>query len=135
MPRGTKGQQDPVAALCRQRRSDAGRARVFSVPVVAQIHALYRQHPGWPVQLHHNNLRACATLEPQIGAIPLAEAILPRQRADQETQIEVNADGVDTQPLPASPSNTVCGRWTMKYRGHAQQGLSSRCSLHDRRPC
>ena len=65
-----KSQQDPVAALCRKRRSDAGRARAFSVPVVAQIHALYKQHPGWSVQLHHDNLRACATLEPQIGPIP-----------------------------------------------------------------
>lgn len=65
-----KDQQDPVSALCRQRRSDAGRARVFSVSVVAQIHALYKQHPGWSVQLHHDNLCACATLEPQIGPIP-----------------------------------------------------------------
>lgn len=62
--------QDPVAALCRQRREDAGIARVFSARVVTQIHALYKQHPGWSVQLHHDNLRACAALEPALGPVP-----------------------------------------------------------------
>ena len=62
--------QDPVAALCRQRRQDAGSARVFSARVVTQIHALYKQHPGWSVQLHHDNLRACAALEPALGPVP-----------------------------------------------------------------
>ncbi|NND90640.1 MAG: transposase family protein [Granulosicoccus sp.] len=65
-----RGQQDPVLALSRQRRHDAGSARVFSPSVVAQIHALYRLHPGWSVQLHHDNLRACAALEPALGATP-----------------------------------------------------------------
>ena len=61
---------DPVNALCRERRSDAGKARVFSAAVIAQIHALYKQHPGWSVQLHHDNLRAAAILEPGIGGVP-----------------------------------------------------------------
>ena len=37
-------------SLSRQRRKDAGRARVFSAQVVAQIHALYQKNPFWSVQ-------------------------------------------------------------------------------------
>lgn len=65
-----KNHQDPVAALSRQRRSDAGSSRVFTAPVVAQVHALYKQHPGWSVQLHHDNLCAAASLFPELGTVP-----------------------------------------------------------------
>lgn len=65
-----KGSNDPMGSLSRGRRDDAGRARVFSASVVAQIHALYRENPFWSVQLHYDNLCACRDLEPSLGKLP-----------------------------------------------------------------
>ena len=77
-----KKAQDPVSSLSRQRREDAGRARVFSAQVVVQIHALYRENPFWSVQLHHDNLRACAQLEPRLGKLPSYSSLKRYLRAN-----------------------------------------------------
>ena len=50
--------QDPVGVLKTKVRSDAGRHRVVSPRLVEAIHAQYRQHSGWTVQLHYDNLVA-----------------------------------------------------------------------------
>ena len=42
---------DPVAALRRRRRHDAGRSRLLSALHHQAIEAQYRAHPGWTVQL------------------------------------------------------------------------------------
>ena len=61
---------DPVAALRRKRRADAGHERVFSPAVIAAIKALYAEYPGFSVQLHHDNLVAVSELDSTIGAVP-----------------------------------------------------------------
>jgi putative transposase len=53
-----RAEQDPVAALKTQIRSDAGRHRVLSPRLIEALHAQYRDHPSWSVQLHYDNLRA-----------------------------------------------------------------------------
>jgi hypothetical protein len=50
--------QDPVAVLKTQIRSDAGRNRVVSPKLIEAVHAQYRDHPSWSVQLHYDNLVA-----------------------------------------------------------------------------
>ena len=77
-----KGTHDPITSLHRQRRDDAGRARVFSAPVVAQIHALYRANPQWTVQLLYDNLRACTQLEPELGKLPSYSSLKRYVRAN-----------------------------------------------------
>ena len=77
-----KKTQDPMNSLSRQRRNDAGRARVFSAQVVTQIHALYQENPFWSVQLHHDNLRACSTLEPSLGKLPSYSSLKRYLRAN-----------------------------------------------------
>jgi putative transposase len=53
-----RAHQDPVAVLKTKVRSDAGRHRVVSQRLIAALHAQYRQHPSWSVQLHYDNLAA-----------------------------------------------------------------------------
>lgn len=77
-----KSTPDPMSTLSRQRREDAGRARVFSAGVVAQIHALYRENPTWSVQLHYDNLRACSYLEPALGKLPSYSSLKRYLRAN-----------------------------------------------------
>lgn len=49
---------DPVAALRARPRADAGRFPSLLPPVVDTLTAQYREHPGWTMQLHFDNLRS-----------------------------------------------------------------------------
>ena len=52
---------DPVAALKNRLRGDIARFPSLSQTVVDALVAQYREHPGWTVQLHYDNL--CASLK------------------------------------------------------------------------
>jgi len=60
---------DPVSALRRRRRSDAGQARKLSAQTIAELRAQYKTHPGWTVQLHYDNLVALAAEDPTLGPL------------------------------------------------------------------
>jgi len=49
---------DPISALRTRIRTDAGRSRTLTPKLLEALHAQYRQHPGWSVQLHYDNLQA-----------------------------------------------------------------------------
>ena len=61
---------DPVAALRRQRRDDAGVVRQLTPTLCQQIDVLYQRHPGWTMQLHYDNLLALAEQQPELGIVP-----------------------------------------------------------------
>ena len=61
---------DPVAALRRCTRSDAGRFRCLSAALIQAIETQYRAHPGWTVQLHYDNLLALAEEAPALQPLP-----------------------------------------------------------------
>lgn len=48
--------QDPVIALRRHVRDDAGAFRQLSAALIQALTTQYRAHPGWIVQLHYDNL-------------------------------------------------------------------------------
>ena len=58
---------DPIAALGRRIRSDAGHARAMSPEVVAALEKQYAQHPSWSYQLHADNLAALVGMQPELG--------------------------------------------------------------------
>ncbi len=60
---------DPVAALRRPVREDAGRFRTLSAALIQALDGQYRSHSGWTVQLHYDNLAALA--EEQLALQPL----------------------------------------------------------------
>ena len=49
--------QDPVAALKNRLRDDVGRFPSLTPAVIDALTAQYREHPGWTIQLHVDNLR------------------------------------------------------------------------------
>lgn len=49
--------EDPVAALQNRRRDDVGRFPSVSPTAIATLVSQYREHPGWTMQLHVDNLR------------------------------------------------------------------------------
>ena len=49
---------DPVGALARAVRKDAGTQRSLAPALTAALHAQYQAHPSWSAQLHYDNLAA-----------------------------------------------------------------------------
>lgn len=49
---------DPVAALKDRYRGDAGRFSSLTPQAIETLTAQYREHPGWTMQLHADNLRS-----------------------------------------------------------------------------
>jgi putative transposase len=62
--------QDPVAALRRRRRSDAGVQRGLGPRLIEALQAQYRDHPGWTVQLHYDNLAALVQSDETLAPLP-----------------------------------------------------------------
>jgi transposase InsO family protein len=61
---------DPVSALRKQVRKDAGQHLAMPEPVKQALVAQYAAHKGWSVQLHYDNLVALAEASPEVGAPP-----------------------------------------------------------------
>jgi transposase InsO family protein len=62
--------QDPVVALQRQRRSDAGRSKHLNDKHIEALRAQYRTYPSWSVQLHYDNLVALAKEQQELHPVP-----------------------------------------------------------------
>ena len=62
--------RDPIAALRRHAREDAGAFRQLSAPLIQALTTQYRGHPGWTVQLHYDNLQAAS--EQDSALLPLS---------------------------------------------------------------
>ena len=65
-----RDEADPVGALRRKRRSDAGQHSSVADGVAAAVRGQYEKHTGWSVQLHHDNLAVVIEEEPKLGACP-----------------------------------------------------------------
>jgi transposase InsO family protein len=67
---------DPIAALGRKIRSDAGIRWSMSQTLLAAIKAQYHENRRWNVQLHYDNLVALAKEQPQLNPIPSYKTVL-----------------------------------------------------------
>lgn len=87
--RALQAKQDPVGALRRQVRGDAGRFTAMANAVAEKLTAQYRAHPQWSYQLHADNLVVVVEKEPALGPRPgygcvrrfmKAHGLFPRRR-------------------------------------------------------
>ena len=66
-----KSARDPVAALRNRLRDDIGRFPSLAPQAIEVLGAQYREHPGWTMQLHADNLRvALAGSEVTVPSYP-----------------------------------------------------------------
>ena len=71
---------DPVAALRTSLRDDFGRFPSLSAETVAALTQQYREHPGWTMQLHLDNLRvAMKASDAQLASYPTVRRFLRAQ--------------------------------------------------------
>jgi len=62
--------QDPVGALRRRVREDAGLARGMPATLAQALRAQYDAHKTWSVKLHVDNLRVQVAQDPSLGPLP-----------------------------------------------------------------
>jgi len=73
--------QDPVAALRRRIRSDAGQHPALSSQLREELLLQYQAHPNWSYQLHADNLAVLAEQKPQLGSKPGYASVLRFMKA------------------------------------------------------
>jgi putative transposase len=70
------GQADPIKALMRQVRKDAGRRRVMGPKLIGELEAQYKRYSDWSYLLHFQNLQALAEQNPELGRVPSYSTVL-----------------------------------------------------------
>jgi len=75
-----KDAADPIVALGRKVRCDAGRRWALSPALLAALEAQYATHPRWTVQLHYDNLAAEVAEQPELGVLPSYQTLRRRMR-------------------------------------------------------
>jgi putative transposase len=61
---------DPVSSLRRPVRRDAGEQPSLGAELREALGKQHRQHPGWSMQLHYDNLRVLARADSSLGNLP-----------------------------------------------------------------
>lgn len=63
-------QRDPLRALRRAARRDAGRFRAITSSIADFLRAQHADHPRWTYELHFENLAAAIRAKPELGTLP-----------------------------------------------------------------
>jgi putative transposase len=71
---------DPVAALGRKVRSDAGRSTAVNPELIGILGQQYAQYCHWSYQLHADNLAALVKMQPELGNIPSYATVIRRMK-------------------------------------------------------
>jgi len=71
---------DPVFALGRKIRSDAGSSIAMSPQLLDQLKQQYGLYPSWSYQLHRDNLAALVEQRPELGKAPSYSTVYRRMR-------------------------------------------------------
>lgn len=71
---------DPIAALGRKIRQDAGANRVMSSSLLKELKHQYKDFPHWSYQLHADNLEALAMEQPWLSPVPSYSTVLRRMQ-------------------------------------------------------
>lgn len=72
--------EDPIGALGRKLRSDAGRSIAMSPELFNILEKQYANYPNWSYQLHADNLAALVEMQPQLGQSPSYNTVIRRMK-------------------------------------------------------
>ena len=85
---------DPVAALKNRLRDDVGRFPSLTPVVIEALTAQYREHPGWTMQLHVDNLRVVlAANQTPLPSYPTIRRYLLAQGMRRQTRPQRASEG------------------------------------------
>ena len=115
--------QDPVKALRRRPRADAGRARAMSPALIQALRDQHRAHPSWSAQLHHENLGVLVEADPALGPMP-SYATLTRAMRNRGLVRQRRRRRFEPEPAPAAETREV-----LSYEVSRSHGLWH-CDMH-----
>ena len=72
--------EDPIKALGRKIRSDAGKPTAMSPKLLDALGNQYTLYPHWSYQLHTDNLEALVEEQPHLGQMPSYSTVLRRMK-------------------------------------------------------
>jgi transposase InsO family protein len=123
---------DPVAALKDSLRGDVGRFPSLTPPVIEMLTTQYREHPGWTVQLHFDNL--CATLKghdtaiasyPTIRRYLKAQGMFRQARPKRATAGALAArDRLERLEVRSFEVDHVCALWHLDFHHGSRRVLT-----------
>ena len=115
--------QDPVKALRRRPRADAGRVRAMSPALIQALRDQHRAHPSWSAQLHHENLGVLVEADPALGPMP-SYATLTRAMRNRGLVRQRRRRRFEPEPVPAAETREV-----LSYEVSRSHGLWH-CDMH-----
>ena len=129
-------QQDPLSALKNRRRTDAGRSRVMNPALKLAIAAQRREHPGWSLQLHDDNLASRVDDEPELGPLPSYSTVRrhfrnaglfrqPRRLRRDTEGTRRAAERLERREVRSFEIEHVHGLWHLDYHHGSRKMLSS----------
>ena len=74
------GSNDPIKALSRKIRSDAGKTIAMSPDLLAALKQQYAKYQHWSYQLHTDNLEALVEIQPKLGSMPSYSTVVRRMK-------------------------------------------------------
>ena len=121
-----RAQTDPVGALRKRVRRDAGRRPALGEKLRAALAAQHAAHKRWSYQLHHDNLRALAAADPSLGPPPSyptvrrfmkATGLLKRQRLSSKDTAGVRQAErrLDEREVRSFEAAYVNGLWHLDF--------------------
>ena len=116
-------ERDPVKALRRRARADAGRVRAMSPALIQALRDQHRAHPSWSAQLHYENLGALVEADPALGPMP-SYATLTRAMRNRGLVRQRRRRRFEPEPVPAAETREV-----LSYEVSRSHGLWH-CDMH-----
>jgi transposase InsO family protein len=126
--------QDPVGALRRKVRKDAGQQPSLTLAVRQALRAQYRDYSGWSYQLHADNLAALVREHPNLGPARSyatvrrylkAQGLFPKRRARTQTPgAEEARRRLERLEVRSFEAEYVHGLWHLDYHHGSLRVLS-----------
>lgn len=133
-------QRDPVGALRRQVRKDAGTHPSLNLGLLARLREQYAQHKSWSCQLHVDNLAVLVEQEPQIGPMPSYSSVSrylkaqglfrAKRRRNQETAGTLAAQQrLEQREVRSYEAEYVNGLWHLDFHKGSRKVITPQGDL------
>jgi putative transposase len=124
--------RDPVGALARRVRKDAGTRPSMSAALGQVLRAQHAAHPSWSYQLHRDNLAALVTEDRTLGPMPsyatirrfMAQHGLTRQRQRRRGPLSQPAP-VQAREVRSFEAEYVHGLWHLDFHQCSRKLLAA----------
>ncbi len=118
--------EDPIAALDRKRRSDAGKTKAMSPQLLAALKRQYQRYPDWSYKLHSDNLAALVEQQPQLGDAVSYSTVIRRmqergwykkksKRRNQSPGQKLAAERLEQREVRSFESEYVNALWHLDF--------------------